>query len=237
MNAGKAWRPHRFAPLSRFTEGEPWRSSVPRHMTVATQTALADGFQRGQERGYREGYANGQRSGVDAGIAEGRETGHREGLNTARCELMARFEGLSAPFDAMLTSLQALHADYQSALRKEVVELVGKVAHEVIRTELTQKPEQLLALVDETLSTMPRAPKKDIQVHLNVQDFERIRALDEKAVRRWNLSPDDGLAPGECRIKAGTREVDAGSRQRLAACMEQISTQLLPDASVERVGG
>ena len=45
---------------------------------------------------------------------------------------------------------------------------------------------------------------------------------------RWTLIPDPRLEPGECRVRAGGREADAGCRQRLAACMEQVSAQLLP---------
>ena len=234
MNSRKNWRTHRFAPLSQITVPAVWGSGAPVHTSAPLQTAMAEGFQRGVERGYREGHGNGMRSGIDAGIAEGRDAGRREGSEEGRREALLRFEGLAAPLDAMLAALQTLQTDYQAALRKEVVELVAKVAREVIRAELELKPAQMLTLVDETLAGMPRTPKKDVQVYLNKQDFERIRELDAKAVRRWNLSVDDRLEPGECRIKAGNREADAGCRQRLAACMQQVSAQLLPDEGAEQ---
>jgi flagellar assembly protein FliH len=76
---------------------------------------------------------------------------------------------------------------------------------------------------------MPRTPKNSVEIYLNRQDLERIRELDTKVAARWNLVADEHLEPGECRIKAGNREADAGCSQRLTACMDQIAAQLLPE--------
>ncbi len=197
-------------------------------MTAQMQAWMAEGFQHGTDRGYREGHDSGMRTGLEEGTAEGVARGLREGTDEARRSTLERFEGLAGPLDAMLEALQRLQADYQAALRKEVIELVAKVAREVIRTELNTNPAQLLALVDETLATMPRTPKKNVEVYLNREDLERIRDLDAKVAVRWNLIADDRLQPGECRIKAGNHEADAGCHQRLTACMEQVSAQLSP---------
>ncbi len=62
---------------------------------------------------------------------------------------------LARPVDAILRDLKKVRADYREAQRKEVVDLVAKVARQVIRAELALQPVQLLALVDETLASMP----------------------------------------------------------------------------------
>lgn len=233
MNTKKHWRAHRFAPLSQLNGDDAGRPGVPTHMSAQLQVSMAEGFQRGMDRGYREGHGSGMRSGLETGLAQGHDEGRREGMEQGRREALLRFEAVAAPLDAMLQTLRRLEDDYQTGLRKEVVELVAKVAREVIRAELVQKPEQLLAFVDATLATMPRTPKKNIEVHVNKQDLERILALNTKASTRWNLIGDDHLEQGECRIKAGNREADAGCGQRLAACMEQITAQLLPQDGSE----
>ncbi len=133
MSAEKTWRAHRFAPLSELTDSEAWRTGVPAHMSAQMQAWMAEGFQRGMDRGYREGHAGGLRDGLEEGAAQGRERGLRDGAEEARRSTLLHFEGLAAPLDAMLQTLQRLQADYQAALRKEVVELVAKVAREVIR--------------------------------------------------------------------------------------------------------
>jgi len=91
----------------------------------------------------------------------------------------------------------------------------------VIRAELALQPVQMLALVDEALAGMP--PTRDeVEVLLNPEEMKRIQELDPKRAKKWNLLPDPGLEAGECRVKAGDHEVDAGCQNRLAACMEQV---------------
>lgn len=226
----KSWRTHRFAPLAELMDTDAWRSGMPVHQSPQMHASLSEGYQQGMDRGYREGHESGVRDGREAGIAQGLEEGRRQGAEAGRRETLAKFEGLKAPVDAMFESLQHLQADYQTALRKEVVELVAKVARQVIRCELALQPAQLLALVDETLATMPRAADHEIEVYLNEGDLQRILEVDHSRASRWNLLADARLEPGECRVKSGNHEADAGCRQRLVACMEQISTQLLPHA-------
>jgi len=213
--------------LTELLGSEGGRMGLPAHMSAQAYASLADGYQRGVERGYREGREAGYREGREEGFEQGRADGHREGLEAGRREVLERFESLAAPIEAIIDGLKRLQADYQSSLRREVVELVAKVARQVIRCELALQPAQVLALVDETLATMPHAPDHTIEVYLNEGDLQRIREIDGARAVQWNLLPDPRLEPGECRVKSGTHEADAGCRQRLAACMDKIREQLL----------
>jgi flagellar assembly protein FliH len=213
----KLFRPYRFPPLSQFiaagqrmddTDGQ-WRASV------------AQGFEQGQRDGYDLGFERGQLDGYEAG----REAGVQQGRAEGKQQTLGNFEQLARPLDAILTSLKALRSDYRAAQRKEVVELVAKVARQVIRAELALQPVQLLSLVDETLAAMPPT-REDIDVFLNPEELTRILELDPKRAKRWNLIADARLDFGECRIRAGDNEVDAGCHQRLAACMEQVTNHL-----------
>lgn len=144
-----------------------------------------------------------------------------------RRDALAAFDGLAAPLEATLAEVRRLQEDYHAALRKEVVDLVAKVARQVIRCELALQPPQLLNMVDETLTTLPRVPDSTVEVFLNPEELQRIRELDPERARRWTLIADPRLEPGECHVKAGQHEADAGCRQRQAAVMEQVSGQLL----------
>ncbi len=231
----KQWRPHRFTPLAELMNTEAWRSGTPSHLIPKMQSSLADGYQQAMERGYREGYASGEEEGRNFGLLEGREAGRREGIELGRSETLVGFEKISAPVDAMLASLSQLQADYQVAMRREVIDLLAKVARQVIRAELALQPAQMLALVDETLATMPHQADSGIDVYLNEGDLKRIREINHARAVNWNLIADPHLESGECRVKSGTHEADAGCKQRLAACVDQIKEQLLPhaDESIE----
>jgi flagellar assembly protein FliH len=221
----KVYRPHRFPPLAQLAAAGPRRAGAD----GAWQTSVTEGFQQGMDQGYAQGRELGEAEGRRAGQETGRTEGLRLGREEARRELQASFEGVARPVDEMLRRLEQLHDDIEDAQRKGVVDLVARVARQVIRAELALQPAQILALVDETLATLPPAPA-GVEVFMNPEELQRIRELDPARTQRWSLVADPRLDPGECRVKAGDREADAGCRQRLAACMEQVSDQLVGEA-------
>jgi flagellar assembly protein FliH len=215
----KQFRPYHFPPLAQFlaANGSATPSSTSSSAEADWQGAMADGFRQGQQDGYDVGVEQGRADGYAAGHEEGLARGIEEGRQQALDEL----EAMAKPVDAMLRGLKKLKTEYKNAQRKEVVDLVGKIARQVIRAELALQPVQMLALVDEALSAMP--PTRDeVEVMLNPEEMKRIQELDPKRAKKWNLLADPRLEPGECRVKAGDHEVDAGCQGRLAACMEQV---------------
>lgn len=226
--AGKDWRVHRFTPLSQLMSSGTWLAGSSPQAAGQPPVPAAQGYQQGLDRGYNEGFEAGMTAGRDAGRTQGLQEGRREGAEQGRREVLQEFEKLAAPMDAALQALKQMQSDYQAALRKEVVELVVRVARQVIRGELALQPSQILAMVDESLATLPQTPDAPVEVILNPEDHMRINELNRERPAHWNLYSDPSLEHGECRIRVGTREVDAGCRQRLAACMEQIAEQLSP---------
>ena len=214
----KQFRPYYFPPLAQVRAAA---SSAPAGSTPSQEedwdSALAAGYRQGQQDGYDAGFAAAREEGYAAGRAEGLYRGIDEG----RAEALAHLEQIGKPVDAALRALKKLKADFKAAQRKEVVDLVGKIARQVIRAELALQPTQLLALVDEALAAMP--PARDaIEVLMNPEELKRVSELDPKRAKKWNLLADPSLEPGEIRVKSGDHEVDAGCQGRLAACMDQV---------------
>jgi flagellar assembly protein FliH len=227
----KVFRPYRFPPLAQFA-GEGSADGARLADTEGQwQASVSEGFEQGQRDGYDAGLERGREDGFAAGHAEGLQRGR----DMARLEAQAHFEQLAKPVDALFKGLKKLRSDFRAAQRKEVVELVAKVARQVIRAELALQPAQMLTLVDETLASMPPT-REEIDVYLNPEELKRIVELDPKRAKRWNLMADARLDAGECRIRAGDEEVDAGCHQRLAAVMEQVDAQLATaDAAHDKV--
>ncbi|NRR31983.1 flagellar assembly protein H [Oxalobacteraceae bacterium] len=217
----KQFRPYRFPPLSQVASVAQRLHAVGADNGAQWQASVGEGFEQGQREGYEVGLARGQEDGYAAGLLTGMDEGRVEG----RAQTTVTYDELAKPVDAMLKNLKKLRADYRAAQRKEVVDLVAKVARQVIRAELALQPVQIMALVDETLASMPPT-REEIDVYLNPEELKRITELDPKRAKRWNLIADARLDAGECRIKAGDNEVDAGCHQRLAAVMEQVDNQL-----------
>jgi flagellar assembly protein FliH len=218
----KQFRPYHFPPLAQLARpGAASDAGSAASLDEAWQGAVADGYAQGQRDGHQAGLAQGRAEGYPLGHAEGVVRGIEEG----RAQAHAHFEQLARPVDAALKGLKKLKSDYRAAQRKEVVDLVGKIARQVIRAELALQPVQVLALVDEALAAMP--PTRDeVEVFLNPEELRRISELDPKRAKKWTLLADPALEPGECRVKAGDHEVDAGCQGRLAAVMEQVGEQL-----------
>ncbi len=221
----KQFRPYHFPPLYQLTSALPKGAAgagAGAGSAEEWQAALSDGYRQGQREGYEAGLDQGRADGFPVGQAEGLQRGVEEG----RAMAQAGLDELAKPVDAMLKALKKLKTDMRAAQRKEVVDLVGKIARQVIRAELALQPVQLLALVEEALSVMP--PSRDaVEVFLNPEELRRVLELDPKRAKKWTLLPDPSLEPGECRVRSGDNEVDAGCQGRLSAVMDQVSEQLL----------
>jgi flagellar assembly protein FliH len=225
-----SFRPHRFPPLHQLAGRGV--TSTATGADGGWAASVSDGFRQGMDEGFAKGRELGEAEGRREGLEAGRAEGMRLAQEEVRSELQASFEALAQPVDAVFTRLEAHRAELELAQRRDVVDLVARVARQVIRAELALQPAQILALVDETLATLPPAPD-GVEVYLHPQELERVRELDPVRAARWPLIADPRLDLGECRVKAGDREADAGCRQRLAACMEQVSTQLLGESEDE----
>jgi flagellar assembly protein FliH len=223
----KQFRPFHFPPLHqvRAANGSLSAAGHEAHNGGTSQedwdSALAAGYRQGQQDGYDAGYEAARAEGFARGQAEGLEAGLEQG----RAQALAHLDQIGKPVDAALKALKKLKSDFKAAQRKEVVDLVGKIARQVIRAELALQPTQLLALVDEALAAMPPA-RDTIEVLMNPEELKRVTELDPKRARKWNLLADPSLIPGEIRVKAGDHEVDAGCQGRLAACMDQVRDAL-----------
>lgn len=223
---------YRFPPLdllkaARSVVAERMPSDEPSTATVQDPHAMAQAYDQAVQRGHALGFEQGQQEGVQTGLTQARAQGLQEGQQQAQLRLREELQRLGAPVSALATQLQGLHAEWQESLRKDVIDLVERVARQVVRCELTLQPAQILALVEETLQGMPQRTG-EVQVYLNPADLLRIQELDASRVPAWHLWADNQLEAGECRLRVGEEEVDAGCKQRLSACMEQVREQLVP---------
>lgn len=214
------WRPYRFPPRCREPQSESWDGDP-----ASRQRAIADGFQQGMDKGYQEGLLQGRAAGREGGFAEGREEGQREGREEGRQQGREAFDRASQPLDGVLDELRRFRSELEDKRRQELLELVSKVAKQVIRCELTLNPSQLLALAEEALASMPNEGG-EVQVLLNPEEYQRLRDLAPERAAQWRLLPDERLGLGECRVVTAQAEADIGCQQRLDSCMDALTDHL-----------
>ncbi len=219
--ADRAWRPFRFPPRLRGNPHVEGLAGDP----AALQRAVADGFQEGIDKGYREGLEQGREAGHCEGFAKGQQEGLRQGREEGRAQGRRAFDEAGQPVNRVLEQFRAFQREFEQARREELLELVQKVARQVIRCELTLHPTQLLSLAEETLAAMP-GDADDVRILLNPEECARIKELAPERAAAWRLVPDERLALGECRVISAQAEADIGCQQRLDACMSTLAEHI-----------
>ncbi|UUD64921.1 flagellar assembly protein H [Pseudomonas seleniipraecipitans] len=214
----KAWRAYRFPPRCPDV-------LEPGSDAASVQRAMSDGFQQGIEKGYQEGLQQGHDAGHLQGLEQGREEGLRQGREEGLVHGQSVFEEAARPLDAVCEQLRLQAAEQEKRRRQELLELVGKVARQVIRCELTLNPTQLLTLAEEALAGMP-GEQGEVKVLLNPEEYARLRDLAPERAVNWRLVADERLALGECRVVTEQAEADIGCQQRLDSCLETLSEHL-----------
>lgn len=231
--ADRSWRPFRFPPRVKSpAQAAAGFAGDP----AALQRAVADGFQEGIDKGYREGLEQGREAGHREGFQRGVEDGKALGLEEGRQQGRRAFDEAGRPLDRLIEAFEGFRQEYEQARREELLELVQKVARQVIRCELTLHPTQLLTLAEEALNAMP-GDQEDVRIQLNPEECARIRELAPERASRWALRPDSTLAQGECRIRSADSDIDAGCEQRLGACVERLREQLSADSALPLPAG
>ena len=140
------------------------------------------------------------------------EEGFREGVNQGFAQGMA--EGKEEGYQ------EGMRLGFDDGMRKGLAE--GK-----------QQARQLLALVEEAVTSLPQPPEQ-IRVMLNAEEFRRISEAEPEKTREWGLVADPALELGECRVITDTTEMDVGCQHRLDQCVSVLKDNLLPEAAHEQ---
>lgn len=149
-----------------------------------------------------------QKQAYDEGFALGR----REGANQVAGQLRAVLDALSEPL-----------ADFDDALRSELVALITAVSRQLIRRELKTNPGEVVGLVREALAALPAAAR-DIRVQLHPEDAALVReALPvSDGGQYWKIVEDPAQPRGGCRVFNDASCIDASVESRLTAVITQM---------------
>lgn len=230
--SGSGYRVHRFPPLA-----QPVRQDDQMNMDDSWQDAQVDlqqqleaGFQQGLEQGHQEGFRQGIEQGKQQGVIEGQKEGFQQGLASGEQSGKQSFLEAAEPVNQLYQALSQWQDAREQQQRHIICELVQKVAQQVIRAELTLRPQQILSLVDEILEAMPGKPE-NIIVHLNPQDLERITQVNPELPQEWKLVANPDLSVGGCHVVTEEAEADASCDARLQVCMDSVKEHLLDEGT------
>jgi flagellar assembly protein FliH len=159
----------------------------------------------------------------DEGLAQGKEEGYQAGFKEGQAEAQ-RFTQVAANLDKSLDELDFKVAD-------ELLALALELAREVVRQEISARPEVLLAVVREALMQLPH---QHVAIYLHPEDASLLRSYmgDQLAHAGHRIHEDFKLARGDCVLEAGGSQVDASVAMRWRRVLENlgIASAWQPDA-------
>lgn len=182
--------------------------------------AEQEGFTEGQDKGYSEGLEKGRLEGLEQGhgegFSQGQQQGYEEGLKSAN-EMLQRFEGLLAQFEAPLAILD-------TEIEKELLSTATTLAKAVIGHELKTHPEHILAALRQGVDSLPIKEQK-VNIRLAPSDQQLVVDLytpEQLARNHWEIESDPSLAPGDCIINSGRSHIDMSVETRIQHVFSEL---------------
>ncbi len=158
-------------------------------------------------------YQQAREDGWLKGKEDGTQAGFKEGQKKALAEAQ-RFTHLIGKLDKSLSDLDATVAD-------ELLALAVELAREVIRQEISARPDILLEVVREALALLPH---QHAAIYLHPDDASLLRSYmgDQLTHAGHRIHEDSKLARGDCMLEAGNSEVDATLAMRWRRVIEGL---------------
>jgi flagellar assembly protein FliH len=158
----------------------------------------AESIEKLQQQAYEEARAEGFQKGFDDGAKE--------------------IQQCVAYLEAVLNKLNQPLTDLDEEVIEQMVSLSTSIARQLVRRELKIDPGQVVAVVRETISSLPVAAR-NIRVFLNPEDAMIVR--DALAVssgeQRWEIVEEPVMSRGGCKVVTDSSRIDASMESRLTA--------------------
>lgn len=153
---------------------------------------------------------------------EAQASGYAAGLEEGRAEARAEAARIAALHDHLRSQLQEMDQVISEQLLAVAIEIAGQV----LRKSLRVKPELLLPVVREAITTLPLHHGHPT-LFLNPDDASLIRQHmgDQLNHNGWRIFEDVTIDRGGCRIESGASEVDATLQTRWRRVLDAIGTQ------------
>jgi flagellar assembly protein FliH len=192
MNGLTAWE--RWELASFDAESGPSGGHAPETGTVAVDKAE---LERLREEARRQGH--------QAGYAEGQSTARAEAQRLAKAA----------------TGLEQALAQLDQQVADELLALATEIARQVVREEITARPDIIVKVVHEALAQMPH---QHATIFLHPEDASLLRSYagDALAHAGHRILEDSRLSPGDCVLESGSSQTDATLATRWKRVVETL---------------
>ena len=163
-----------------------------------------------------------EREAWEQGLAAGCAAGRAAAL-TEQQRLSDELRARVARLDGILNLQARPLAELDAIVLRQLAALAGDIARHLVRRELRTQPEQIIAVIRETVALLPVAAR-EVRIYLHPEDaaLVRERLVEPAAERAWTLVEDPVIARGGCRINSESSSIDAQVEARLGAAIVAV---------------
>lgn len=152
---------------------------------------------------------------------------HQQGYAAGHEEALALGRASAARIDAVMGTLQQALAHLDQQVADQLLATAVEIASQMVRQSLRIKPELLLPVVREAISTLHTVSGHPA-LFVNPDDAALIRSHlgEQLAHNNWRIIEDSSITAGGCRVELAASEVDATYETRWRRVIESIGINL-----------
>jgi flagellar assembly protein FliH len=146
---------------------------------------------------------------------QGYQDGYRDGMAALDAFKQSYANQLNVQFSAITQSLSGQMDDLQQDMARALAVTATQLAKQMVRAELSTKPELVAAVANEALEALLLSAKHiTVRVHPNDIDFVTQGAAEVLAARGGRVVSDATVAPGGCLVESDIGVMDASMQAR-----------------------
>ena len=154
------------------------------------------------------------------------EEGRAQGLEESRNSIVEQTSFLSQTLQNLINEITEFRTQLTTQFEEELLEFVIVTSTKIVGLELSVRPDIIVDIVKSGLKMMEE--KSQILICLNSEDLDRIKTfrpdlLDQyEETQQIQLSADEKLGLGECRIDNGSNLIDITWQTKVSNAVENI---------------
>lgn len=152
---------------------------------------------------------------LDEGFSQGRDAGYAAGIKQARDE--------AAQLNALMQNFQDALNQLDEQIAQSLLDLSLEVARQLMRETLLVKPQVILKIVNDAISSLPHF-NQNAHLVLHPDDAKLVREQmgEQLSHGGWKIFTDAQIRRGGCRVETSHSHVDATLEARWKRIVESI---------------
>ena len=196
-----SWTPGAFANLGRAAPPQPADAAA----AEPTPGEWRAEVQKARQAGYQDGY--------------------RDGLVALESFKLSLAQQMSCQFAPLLHSFDAQLGALEQCIAQAMAKLATQLARQVVRSELTARPELVTQVAQEAVQAVLMSAKQIVvQVHPADHGLISEGAAEALAARGARLVVHSGIARGGCLVESDAGSIDARIATRWHDCVQALGS-------------